>query len=245
MPNTLKQPNTDKVYVYFHTNPVTNDVFYVGIGTTVRAWNARQRNIFWKRTVNKYGGFNVNIVEENLTLDKAIEREKYYIEKFGRRDKSLGTLVNLTDGGEYFHGLIITDEHRRKLSESRLGKPMTDETKIKISISSKGKKLSQEDKDNKSKAALGHTVSEETRNKISKSSMGKSAHNKGIAMSDEQKIKLSLAKTGKSNIKLSKSFYINGIEYTTLRNASDLLGITVSTIYNRLKNPKYDEYQYK
>lgn len=245
MPNNLKQPDTDKVYVYFHTNPVTDEIFYVGIGTTVRAWNARQRSIFWKRTVAKYGGFTVSIVEENLTLAQAIEREKHYIQKIGRRDKGLGTLVNLTDGGEYFHGLTITAEHRRKLSEARLGKPMSEETKKKISMSSRGKKLTQTDKDNKSKAAMGHKVSEETRKKLSDFRMGTTPSNKGIAMSYEQKEKLSLSKKGKPNNKINKVFFVDGVEYRTLKEASLVLGIGPSAIYNRLKSIKFDTYQYK
>jgi len=80
----------NNIYLYFHINPVKNEIFYVGLGRKRRAWS-KARNIFWKNTVNKYGGFIVDIVEENLSIEEACERERFYIKKIGRRDLGLGS----------------------------------------------------------------------------------------------------------------------------------------------------------
>ena len=52
----------DKV-LYFHINPLRNEIFYVGIGSKARAYSKDSRNRFWKFLVSKYG-FIVNIVAE-------------------------------------------------------------------------------------------------------------------------------------------------------------------------------------
>lgn len=243
--NNEKSDNRN-VYLYFHINPVKNEIFYVGIGTTGRAWNYRQRNIFWKRTFKKYGVI-VNIVEDKLTLDEAVEREKYYINKIGRRNLKLGPLVNLTDGGEYFQGIVYTDEIRKRMSDAAKGRIMSAETKKKISIFNKGKVLTQSDKDKKSKSQMGHNVSTETRRKLSDFRTGKTPYNKGIPMSEEQKLKLSSVKKGKPNNKLCKPFIIDDIEYRTLQEAKDKLNIGITCIFNRLKSTKeeYSNYTYK
>ena len=63
----------DKV-VYFHINPLKNEVFYVGIGSKARAYSKDSRNRFWKFLVSKYG-FIVNIVAENLSIEQAKQLE--------------------------------------------------------------------------------------------------------------------------------------------------------------------------
>jgi hypothetical protein len=57
-----------------------------------------------------------NILYENLTWEKACEIEIDLIKKLGRRDKKLGPLVNMTDGGEGVLGFIHSEETREILS---------------------------------------------------------------------------------------------------------------------------------
>ena len=43
----------------------------------------------------------------------------------------------------------------------------------------------------------------------------------------------------------NKPFLIDGVEYRTLKEASDILNIHPMTIKGRLKSPKFDNYKYK
>jgi hypothetical protein len=80
-------------YIYFHINPLTNKVFYIGKGKLKRAFDRRKRSDYWKRVVNKYG-YIVDIVNSNLSEEKAFELEIMYIKRFGVKN-----LVNYTIGG--------------------------------------------------------------------------------------------------------------------------------------------------
>ena len=88
-------------YVYTHLNPVTKDVFYVGLGKGNRAHNKWSgRNKFWDNYVNKHG-FEVEIVAENLTRSQAGKLEIDLIAHLGRRQiDEGGVLVNRSTGGD-------------------------------------------------------------------------------------------------------------------------------------------------
>ena len=108
--------------VYTHTRLDTNIVFYVGIGNTEkRAYIKSNRSAHWKRIINKHG-YNVEIIENNLSWDNACEREKYWINFYGRLDLNEGNLINLTNGGEGTSGSVRSEEFRKKMSEVRQGK---------------------------------------------------------------------------------------------------------------------------
>jgi hypothetical protein len=85
-------------YVYAHINSITNDVFYIGKGCLNRSKSKSNRSKAWKKEVENID-YHIKILDSNLTEDQAFVKEKYYIQKFGRKDKGLGTLVNLNDGG--------------------------------------------------------------------------------------------------------------------------------------------------
>ena len=111
-------------YVYKHIRLDTNEVFYVGIGSDdsfKRAYTELGRNKFWQAVRDK-SGFRVEIVKDGLTWKQACRKEKTLIKKYGRRDLGLGTLVNLTDGGEGGTGRIVSDEIKLKASERMKGK---------------------------------------------------------------------------------------------------------------------------
>ena len=48
--------------VYRHRNKLTNEVFYIGVGTVKRSKDKINRSIFWKNIVNKY---RKNVKESN------------------------------------------------------------------------------------------------------------------------------------------------------------------------------------
>jgi hypothetical protein len=137
--------------VYEHIRKDTNEVFYVGIGNTdKRAFSKHGRNKYWKHIVEKVG-YSVNIIINDATYDEAKEIEKYLIAFYGRKDMGLGSLVNMTDGGDGVVGVICSNQTRQKLSavnkgdkHYNFGKPLSDEQKQKLSEARKGKTHSEE-----------------------------------------------------------------------------------------------------
>lgn len=134
--------------IYAHYKKTNNEIFYVGIGTRRRAYEKCKdsRSLYWHKTVSKHG-YEVEILCEDLTWEQACELETLLIKFYGRRNLGLGPLVNLTDGGEGTQGIAMTDDHRRKLSDAKVGKtrqPHSEETKKKISEAQKGIKKPEE-----------------------------------------------------------------------------------------------------
>ena len=85
-------------YVYIHKKKTTGEVFYVGKGRKFRAYQRHSRSRFWHSVVNHHG-FDVEIVLRDVSESEAYLKEIELIALYGRRDKGLGPLVNLTDGG--------------------------------------------------------------------------------------------------------------------------------------------------
>lgn len=86
--------------LYFHISLEKQEIFYVGIGKTKRPYKVKSRSKVWKTYVKKYSNYQIIIIQENLTWNEACELEVKYIAQIGRRDLKLGSLINLTDGGE-------------------------------------------------------------------------------------------------------------------------------------------------
>lgn len=109
-----------------------------------RAFLKATRNPFWMNIANKVS-YKVEIVCEFFSYNEAENKEKDLIKLYGRRDLGLGTLVNLTDGGKGQRGAFCkkhseetktkmslaskgkpkSKEHRQKLKEAKLNKPVT------------------------------------------------------------------------------------------------------------------------
>jgi len=105
-------------YVYVHRRDTDGRVFYVGKGTANRAWQkASKRNEHWKRIVDKHG-LIVEIVESGYQDWYSMEREIQLIEFYG-----FDNLCNQTHGGEGGGSRVWSDESRKKLSDSKKGKP--------------------------------------------------------------------------------------------------------------------------
>jgi hypothetical protein len=125
--------------LYRHIRKDTQDIFYIGIGKTIkRAFSLSDRNKRW-RNIIKFADYEVDIIFEDLSWDEACEKEKEFIQIYGRRDLGLGTLVNMTNGGDGANGLIQTEETRKKLSKSLTGRTIPKETKAKISTTMTGR----------------------------------------------------------------------------------------------------------
>lgn len=126
--------NDKPYYVYLYRDPrsqVTGDPIYVGKGTVVpgrkffRAdyhWlYGYQTNKFFRAVLNKIkrAGLEpyVEIVEWFTHECDALDFEVSLIKEIGRRDLGLGSLLNLTDGGDGITGYVpppdVIEKHRR------------------------------------------------------------------------------------------------------------------------------------
>lgn len=125
--------------VYRHRRLDTNEIFYIGIGKDMkRPFDKVGRNIFWKKVTNKTK-YEVEILIDNIDYEEAKELEILLIKEYGRRDLGLGTLVNLTDGGEGLLGFKPSQETKNKISNSLKGNIISEETRKKISEKGKGR----------------------------------------------------------------------------------------------------------
>jgi hypothetical protein len=91
-------------YVYRHIRDDLNIPFYIGMGTSVnnghkRAFSKKHRNKIWNRITNKTS-YSVDIIWESESKEEVFEKEKEFINLYGRIDLKKGTLCNLTNGGD-------------------------------------------------------------------------------------------------------------------------------------------------
>lgn len=126
-------------YVYRHIRKDTDQVFYIGIGTDSNGKYTRaksiNRNRYWKRIASKTD-YEVEILFDDISKEEAINKEIEFIQLYGRRDLGIGTLCNLTDGGE---GVVnMSEEGKEKLREIRRNTKMPQEQKDKYSKMFKG-----------------------------------------------------------------------------------------------------------
>lgn len=145
--------------------------------------------LLWN-AIQKYGTENIKtniLFEGTLTDEEASKLECFYIEKYKTnackyKNPSYG--YNLTDGGDGISGCMFTEERLEKLlaqlkeaTDKRRGKPLSEEHKRKLSESHKGinlgHKLSDETKAKISKANSLENISEETRKRKSLGHMKK------------------------------------------------------------------------
>jgi hypothetical protein len=114
-------------YVYGHYT-LDGRLFYIGKGTGKRAWVKDNRNPYWKNTVAKYG-WEVRILEDNLTEEQAFVKERQLIEEMG-----VDNLTNLSTGGKgSYAGCIQSVEAQEKKSKAMKEYYSNPETKEKRS----------------------------------------------------------------------------------------------------------------
>jgi hypothetical protein len=171
--------------VYQHTRVDTNEIFYIGIGSEKRrAYSKYKRSQFWHNIVNKVG-YTVEILYENIDWEKACEIEKDLIKKYGRKDLKQGRLINMTDGGDGRFGSIVSEETKKKMSKSHIGKIAR---------------------------PVGFKVSEETKEKIKEHIRIYGSANKGRITSDETKEKIKESLIGRPGTWIGKKHTENSIE---------------------------------
>lgn len=180
-------------YVYRHIRPDNNEPFYIGIGHRIvgkeyttfeneysraHSFGEKHRKKFWRNIYNKNNQeIEVEIIFESSCINEIKEKEKEFIKLYGRSDLGLGTLCNLTDGGDGFEGLVHTEEFRTTLADRNRNRVYTEEDRLKASQSRKGiptyRRPSQETINRISALHKGKTIPEEYRRKISNSLKGR------------------------------------------------------------------------
>ncbi len=231
--------------VYFHRNPKTLDIFYVGIGSLPKraySFTIKARNKYWHRYVNKYGNPVVQIVHSDIDKPTAINWEVYYIKLIGRIN-----LCNLTDGGEVptnliewhknnpGHNFMQTQEGKDMFSKNNpmhnpvvvekirvinTGKKASDVTRIKQSLLKKGKPSNQP-------KGYKHSAEVISRLKII---------NKEITNRPEVKAKLRLSMFGKRNIGKHKKVSMLDIKTGIILNTFDCITDALKYLGKDLKS---------
>lgn len=175
------------IYIYTLTDPITFDIRYVGI--TARLKERYRQHICttfkhlthtkaWIKGLKMKNLLPIMEVIEVTTEENCEWLEKYWISQF----KCWGfNLTNLTIGGEGINGFKHSIEARLKITKAGLGR-----------IPSK-KSITALNKYNKNKS-IQHRINH------SKAMKGKIPPNKGVPMTDEQKLLLSKLKQGKPAI---------------------------------------------
>lgn len=174
--------------VYLHLKPC-GEVFYVGMGNKRRPYTKSDRNNFWKKIVKKHG-YEIQIIKENLTKEDSYNLETSLIKQYGRRDLGLGTLVNLTDGGDGSHNVSVSQETKDKLSLIHTGSKRSDETRKKMSEKAKQRIFSQETRQKMSESAKNKIFTEEHKKKLYSNKDGENNGMFGRTHSEETREKM-------------------------------------------------------
>lgn len=125
-------------YTYIYYDPSrNNEPIYVGKGKDNRAWShlkSKKKHPFIQRlgSMERAGIYPVIglYAVDNEELSLLVEEE--LIAKIGRKDLGLGTLLNLTDGGEGVSGRISphTPETKEKMRLAKIGIPGHKQTTV-------------------------------------------------------------------------------------------------------------------
>ena len=199
--------------VYIHISPNNKRYIGITGQNVKRRWeNGRgyKNNVYFYRAIEKYGWDNFQhiIIAKGLTQNEAEWLEVELIREWDTTNKDKG--YNISLGGNsgnkhteetkrkigekskgrnigekgYWFGKSLSEETRKKISESHKGKTLSDEHKEKISNSLSGENHWNFGNKKENTPMFGKNHSEETRKKISES-------HKGKTFSDEHKENLS------------------------------------------------------
>jgi group I intron endonuclease len=166
---------------------------------------------------NKYGekNFKFEVVEYVESIaESLVEREQYWINKLNVCNRDKG--YNILPIAGTTLGRVVSEETKKKLSESKKGIIITPETRKKISKANSGKVFTDEHKQKLREANLGKIVSEETKLKMSLSRKGKT--------NGEQ---INTCKLTENDVKDIKFLLYQG---NTLRSIAEKYNVSIGTI---------------
>lgn len=129
--------------VYMHTNKI-NGKKYIGITSKIprKRWENGKgyKGQRFYLAIEKYGwnNFEHEILFKDLTIEEANEKEIYLIEKFKTQSPNG---YNISFGGDGTRGFKISEESKKRMSESHIGYKHTDESKINMRLTNAQKKI--------------------------------------------------------------------------------------------------------
>jgi len=117
-------------YLYRHIRLDKNEPFYIGIGKVNlnneysidsekyrRAYSKINRTLYWTNIAN-LTPYEIEVLFETDNREEIVQKEKEFIKLYGRKDLNLGSLVNMTDGGEGKEGIKLSESTKTKMSIS-------------------------------------------------------------------------------------------------------------------------------
>jgi hypothetical protein len=178
----MENPNRFYTYAYLREDGTP---YYIGKGSRKRAYERNRWEI--KPPKDKC---RIIILKQNLNEEEAFKHEKYMISVFGRKDLGNGILRNRTNGGEGPSGVLVSEETRRKQSELKKfkysseknpmhGKSHSEESRKRMSKSHMGKIMSEESRKRMSESHKDKPHSTERKRKMSESKKGRKWWNDG------------------------------------------------------------------
>lgn len=219
-------------YVYSHTRLDNGNVFYIGIGSDNLFKRASTNKNRNKHWINIYNKcqIKIDILHSDITWEEACNIEQKLILELGRIDLNNGQLVNLTSGGEGKFGFITPIHTKNKISNTKKG------------ITSKLKGITRdwhpsiESIESRRIKLIGQKRTDETKIKMSLAKKGKS-------YSDETKLKMSKSRLNRFNYgnHPKAKMVLNlesGIFYMCAKEAAIAHNITYSTLSKHLRGER-------
>ena len=226
-------------YVYRHIRLDKNEPFYIGIGSSEyynRAYRHKNRSDLWKRIADK-GGYEVEILLDDLTWDDACKKEKEFISLYGRIDLKTGCLANMTDGGDGAINAIISEEHKKSIAEANKRRVFTEEQRKKMA-----ERMSERNKNPEFRAKLTEGLKKSEKAMANVRNLG--LKSKGKKHSDLTKKKISDSKIKKPIIQ----YDLNGIFIKKWESACQVekeLNFDQSNIYHCCNGKYKQSYGFK
>lgn len=173
---------SDKKIMYIGWTSKTSAIRFKGHNDSKR--RGSQTPVYvWMR---EYDDITFTVLESGLTDEEAREKEIELIASYG-----IDNLLNVSTGGNGSPGFKHTDEFKKAVSQRHSGKFVSEETRRRISESNLGRKKrprTEEEKLNLSIKLTGRIVSEETRKRQSQALKGRTFSEETLArMSAGQK----------------------------------------------------------
>jgi len=211
--------NTYYVYAYLREDGTP---YYIGKGKSRRHLGDHRVHVPTDKE-------RIVFLNENLSESDAFNLEKYYIQKYGRKDLGTGILRNLTDGGEGATGAIRSKEFKENLRQSRTGIPRSVEIIEKIKRNAVG-----HIGPNNGMYGRQHTTT--TKELI---------RNKQVGRKHSSEVNAKKGLPGDKNSRARSVMTPYG-SYTTIKEASEKLNVCYHTILNRIKSTanRFNEYYF-
>ena len=175
----------------------------------------------------KKHGFDAHTFEviEECDIEVLNERERHWQEYYNCTSKN-GLNCELVSTKECLK--VVSEETKRKISNSLTGFRHTEESKIKISKGLTGRPVSEETKRKISEANIGNVFSDERRNNISKSLTGRKLSKECL---DKRSKSISRGKCYKARLVINTE---TGIFYDCIIDAAEAHNLISSTLSNYL-----------